>query len=209
MNNEKIKIQETALLVIDIINSCSHPDCEIKKWDVSFKKIRKMIPKLKNFIKKYKEGGGKIIYVNCTPWDKKHLAKNIIELYDNNPLSRYYSNDKTGFSEQFFEVSPEKDDFIITKNNYDAFTNPKIQSILKTNNINYVIIAGIFGDGCVNSTINGGFSKGYNFIILNDLIETTDVKIRQNIQKLLKQYTWPIMFGKTINSTKFFDYISK
>jgi nicotinamidase-related amidase len=55
----------------------------------------------------------------------------------------------------------------------------------------------------VHSTIDHGFALGYKFIILKDLVETTDVKTRQDIQKLLKEYTWPIMFGRTINSNEF------
>lgn len=199
-----IQIKNTALLVIDIINSCCHPKCENKKWGISFRQIRKIVPKLIGFIKKYKKVGGKVVYIKCTAWDKQHLAKNIVELYKD-PTCRYYSKDKTGFSEQFFKVKPDKNDTVITKNSYDAFTNPALDKILK--NKKYLIITGIFGDGCVNSTIQGGFSKGHNFIILKDLIETTDIKIRQKFQKMLKEYAWPIMFGKTINSDNFSKYV--
>tara|TARA_Y100000034_G_C6907867_1_gene421892 strand:- start:5387 stop:6001 length:615 start_codon:yes stop_codon:yes gene_type:complete len=202
----KYKIKETALLVVDITNFSCHPRCEIKKWNISFNKIRKMVPDLKKFISKYKNSGGKVIFIDCTPWKEKFLAKNIVELYKD-PRCKYYSSDKSGFSEKFFELKPEKNDFIVTKNNYDAFTNPKLNKLLKKQKIKHVIITGIFGDGCVHSTIQGGFSAGYNFIILKDLIETTDVKIRQRLQKLLKEYTWPTMFGKTINSKYFFDFV--
>jgi nicotinamidase-related amidase len=73
--------------------------------------------------------------------------------------------------------------------------------------VKYCVITGVFGDGCVNSTLQGGFSDGYNLIILKDLIETSDVKTRQKLQKLLKDYTRPVMFGKTINSECFFDLV--
>ena len=198
-----IKIQNTALLVIDIINSCCHPECETKKWGISFNKIRKIVPRLIKFVKEYKRAGGKVVYIKCTAWDKTHLAKNIIELYKD-PKCRYYS--KTGFPEKFFKVKPEKNDTIITKNSYDAFTNPKLEKILK--NKKYLIITGIFGDGCVNATIQGGFSKGHNFIILKDLVETSDEKKRQKLQQMLKEYTWPVMFGKTIKSDDFSKYVN-
>jgi len=110
-------------------------------------------------------------------------------------------------SEKFFELKPQKNDFIVAKNTYDAFTNPKLGNLLKKQKIKYVAVAGVFGDGCVESTIQGGFSAGFNFIILKDLIETTDVEMRQKLQKLLKEYTWPTMIGKTINSKSFFDYV--
>jgi ureidoacrylate peracid hydrolase len=201
-----IKIKETALLVIDITNGCCNQKCEIKKWNITFNKINKMIPVLKKFIFKYRTAGGQVILVNCVPWKKEFLAKNIIELYKN-PECKYYSSDNSGFPEKFFGLEPEKNDVIITKNSYDAFTNPKLDKFLKKQKIKYIVVVGVFGDGCVHSTIQGGFSTGYNFIILKDLIETTDMDIRQKLQKLLKEYTWPIMFGKTIDSKNFFDFV--
>ncbi len=199
MPSDFIDADKTALLVIDIINSCCSEKCEIKQWNISFRKIRKMVPKLEKFIKHYKQLGGHVIYTNCVPWDKRHLPKNIIELYKD-PNARYYSSDKTDFSEKFFMLKPGKNDHIITKNSYDAFTNPKLEKILKKLKVKYLVVTGVFADGCVHATIQGGFSKGYNFIIVKDLVETTDVKIRQDLQKKLKLYTWPILFGKTIDS---------
>ena len=204
--NPKITIKETAFLVIDITNGCCHPKCEIKKWNISFNKIRKMIPALKKFISQYRNAGGQVIFINCTPWKKEFLAKNIVELYKDQKC-KYYSSDESSFSEKFFELEPQKKDFIVTKNTYDAFTNPKLDKFLKKQKIKYVAVAGVFGDECVESTIQGGFSAGYNFIILKNLIETTDVEIRQKLQKLLKEFTWPTMFGKTINSKNFFDFV--
>lgn len=198
-----INVKETALIIIDVINACCHSGCETKGKSISFKKIRRMIPKLEKFIAKYREKKGKIIFVKCTPWTRKFLAKNIVELYKD-PKCAYYSTDATGFSEKFFELKPEKYDLTITKNTYDAFTNPALERFLKKHEIKYVAVTGVFGDGCVHATIQGGFSAGYNFIILKDLIETTDDKERQEIQKAMKKYTWPTMFGRTINSKDFF-----
>lgn len=203
---EKFEISKTALLVVDVVNSCCHEKCEIKKWGVTFKKIRKMVPRLEKFISKYREMGGQAIFIKCLPWTKKFLPANINELYKN-PKCAYYSTDKTGFSEKLFKLTPEKSDFVFYKNSYDAFTNPKLDEFLKKRKINHLLVSGVFGDGCVNATIQGGFSAGYNFIILKDLIETTDDKTRQKIQKLLKQYTWPTMYGKTINSKELLQTI--
>jgi len=193
-----------ALLVIDIVNSCCSPKCETPEQGITFKKIRKIVPKLVNFIKEYKQRGGFVIYIKITPWNKEHLSKNIIELYKN-PKCEYYSDDKTGFDEAFYLVKPEKDDLIISKNNYDSFANPELDKILKKHKIDTLVITGVFTDGCVESTIQSGFSKGYNLIILKDLIETTDLKVRQDLQKMLKSYTWPMMFGDTITSKEFLN----
>lgn len=195
-----MKIKDTALVVIDITNECCSKKCEWK--DISFKKIRKMIPKLKKFIDDYREKGGNVVLINCVPWKKKYLAKNLVELYKDSKC-RYYSSGKSGFNEKFFQIVPDKKDYIITKNTYDAFSNPKLDKLLKKLKTKYVVICGVFGDGCVDATIKNGFSKGYNFIILKDLIETTDLPIRQKLQKMMKEFTWPTMYGKTIDSKDF------
>lgn len=200
---EKINASNTALLVIDVINSGAHEKCEIPKWGIYFSKIRKMVPKLVKFIEDYRKTvRGLVIFINCTPWKKEYLTENINELYTD-PKTNYYSKDDSGFSGEFYQVKPLKQDIILTKNHYDAFVNPELNSILKRKGIQYLIVTGVFGDGCVLATICGGFSKGYNFIILKDLIETTDKEIRQRILRGLKDFTWPIMYGRTMVSKEF------
>lgn len=198
-----MNLKNTALVVIDIINSCADQKCEIPKYGITFSKIRKIVPKLEKFIDDYRKiVGGLVIFTNTVPWQKKYLVGNINELYADSKV-RYYSKDNSGFPEKFYKISPKKGDVIITKNTIDTFTNKKLENVLKRNKVRYLVIIGVFGDGCVLATICGGFSKGYNFVILKDLIETTDVKVRQELLKLLKKYTWPIMYGPTIESEVF------
>ncbi len=209
--NPKIKIKETALLVIDVTNAWAHPTCEIKKWDVTFGKIRKMVPKLQKFIKDYQSVGGNVIYIKSTPWDKKHLAKNLIEFYKDPAVCFYsrniYSDKVRKFSDEFYKISPEKNDVVLEKNSYDAFVNPQLNKILKKKKIKYLIPTGVLGDGCVHATIQGGFSQGYNYLILKDLVETTDLPIRQRLIKMMREFYWPMLYGKTINAKSFFDFV--
>ena len=209
--NPKIKIKETALLVIDVTNAWTHPTCEIKKGNVTFGKIRKMVPKLQQFIKEYKSAGGNIIYIKSTPWDKKNLAKNLIEFYKDPAVCFYSRNIYSGkvrkFSDEFYKISPEKNDIVLEKNSYDAFVNPQLDKTLKNKKIKYLIPTGVLGDGCVHATIQGGFSKGYNYLILKDLVETTDVPIRQKLIIIMREFYWPMLYGKTIDAKSFFDFV--
>jgi len=199
----------TALLVVDPINSCSHEKCEIPEWGIHFTKIRDMLPKLKDFIQQFKEEvNGLVIYIDTTPWQKDYLTHNINELYKD-PKTTYYSSDDTGFAEEFYVVKPGSDDLIVTKNHYDVFTTEGFDENLKSRGIRYLVVTGIFGDGCVLASIVGGFSKGYNFVILEDLVETTDVPIRQVILANLMEFTFPIMYGLTMKSNQFLEYWSE
>ncbi|PIR62141.1 MAG: hypothetical protein COY81_02530 [Candidatus Pacebacteria bacterium CG_4_10_14_0_8_um_filter_43_12] len=198
----------TALIVIDPINSCAHEKCETPDWNIHFSKIRKMLPKLNNFLKQYrKQVGGLVVVTTITPWTKEYLADNLNELYKD-PGAEYYSEDTTGFDEQFYTVEVQKSDLVIAKNTYDVFTNKKLLEELQGRGVKYIVIAGIFSDGCVLASVIGGFSHGYNFVILKDLIETTDQDERQQLQKLLIDVTFPKMYGRTVDSDSFLAEMS-
>lgn len=195
----------TALLVIDVINSCAHETCEIPQWKIHFSKIRAMVPALKTFITNFREQtGAKVIFAKTTPWREEFLPKNINLLYTD-PHATYYSKDTSGFPEEFYMVTPKTEDKIIEKNNYSCFSSPAFDEYLQKNGIQFLVITGIFTDGCVLATVTDGFAKGYNFVVLNDLIETTDSGVRQELHHLLIDYTFPVMYGKTIPSVEFLE----
>ncbi|MEI6533467.1 MAG: isochorismatase family cysteine hydrolase [Candidatus Roizmanbacteria bacterium] len=199
----EMNADNTCLLVIDIINSCCHEKCEIPEWNIHFSKIRQIVPYLDTFIESYRSQiNNNIILTSTVPWQLHVLPNNINTLYLD-PKTTYYSKDQSGFAEKFYGITPKETDLVISKNSYSAFTNSSLNTYLQENQIKYIVITGVFADGCVLASIVDGFAKGYNFVILEDLIETTDVPIRQELQKSLKLFTWPIMYGQTITSKEF------
>jgi len=195
--------KNTALLIIDIVNGTCSQECETPEWGITFNEIREMVPRLAEFIKKYRADINQNIYfINLTPWTKQFLPKNIQKLYED-PNVEYYG--EGGFEEEFYTLRPQNADTIITKNTYDAFTNPQLEQSLKERKIDTLIIAGVFTDGCVLSTIISGFSKGYNFFILQDMVETTDLPVRQRLQKDLLEYTLPTQYGKVMTGEQFLN----
>jgi nicotinamidase-related amidase len=192
-------LSNTALLVIDVINSCAHEKYEDQERDIHYSKIRQMVPSLSLFITSYKQLGGTVILVTTVPWQAPYLPDNINELYRNDARARYWSKDASGHAEQFYRI-PTGEAMIFAKNSYDAFTCAELVGALEKMWIRYIIVAGVYGDGCVLATICGGFSRGYHFIIAQDLIETTDDRDRQAMQKHLKETMWPLMYGTTVES---------
>lgn len=198
----------SVILVIDVINSCAEVEFEDPLRNIHYSRIRGMVPALSDFITSYKQLGGKVILTTTVPWQESHLPENINELYRNNEDARYWSQDSSGRAERLYQI-PADGAFVYAKNSYDAFTNEDLVHALEEMHIRYVIVAGIFGDGCVMASICGGFSKGYRLVIAKDLIETTDDENRQMLQKQLKERTWPLMYGTTIESGQIMDAVSK
>jgi nicotinamidase-related amidase len=192
-------LDNSVLLVIDVINSCAHRAYEDPERDIHYDKIRRMIPSLSSFITSFRQLGGRVILMTTVPWQEPYLPDNINELYRENPDARYWSEDTSGRAEQFYGI-PADGVTVFEKNSYDAFTSEGLVHALEEMQVRYVIVAGVFGDGCVLATICGGFSRGYHFILARDLIETTDDEGRQAFQRYLKQRMWPLMYGTTVDS---------
>jgi nicotinamidase-related amidase len=201
------KISNTALLVIDVTNFCAHQDYEDLERGITYRKIRRMVPRLSSFITSYQQIGGAVMLINSVPWQEKYLSDNINELYRNDEDARYWSSDTTGQAEKFYKI-PTEGALVFTKDSYDAFTSALLVDTLEKMKIQYVIVTGIFGDGCVLASVCGGFSKGYNFIIAKDLIETTDIEDRQLFQRYLFEKTWPFMYGPTVESQQILTHFS-
>jgi nicotinamidase-related amidase len=201
-------LDNSVLLVIDVINSCAHKTYEDPGRDIHYNKIRQMIPHLSAFITCFKQLGGRVILITTVPWQEQYLPDNINELYRNNQVAQYWSKDTKGKAEQFYRI-PTDGALIFAKNSYDAFTNKDFVNTIKEMQIRYIIITGVFGDGCVLATICSGFSWGYHFIIAKDLIETTDDEERRAFQRYLKQRMWPLMYGTTIESHQILKYFTK
>lgn len=196
--------EHTALLVIDIVNACCHEDCENSSIGITFEKIREMVNgRLLSFINDYRRRINKnVIIVGLEPWTRDYLPQNIIRLYDENPEAANFGEE--GFEEEFYHIVPAKTDFVVKKNTYDCFASSELSSYLKQRGITDLVVCGVFTDGCVLSTIASGFSKGYNFIIPRDLVETTDLPICQDMQKILLDYTFPMQYGRVVDSGEIF-----
>ena len=193
---------KTALLVIDIVNSCCHEECEDPSIGITYNKIRKMVDeRLLKFVDAYRNRVNKnVIMMGLQPWTRDYLPENIVRLYDESPEATYFGEE--GFEEEFYHIEPAETDFVVKKNTYDCFASSELVDYLERRGITDLVICGVFTDGCVLSSIISGFSKGYNFIIPRDLVETTDLPVRQELQSLLLDYTLPIQYGKVVDSSE-------
>ena len=192
------------LIVVDPINSCCSEKFERSEWNITYSKIRQMIPRLGKFIDKYRKLGGQIIWIRTTPWTEEFLPRNINRLYHENPHATFYTQKDVKESVEFYNgISVHSEDKIFIKNTYSAFANPHLQVFIKKQGTDTILISGIFAEGCVNATIVDGFTKGLFTIILSDLVETMDGKQQQTHKKHLLTHQWPLMYGHVMTSNEF------
>ena len=121
---------------------------------------------------------GDIILDNITSLIEKARKENAIIIY-----MRYCGNENSPFkkgSEGWKihpKVLPKENDIVIEKTHPDSFQGTKLNDILKSNNINSIVICGFVTEGCVDTTIRRASSLGYNLEVASNCHSTTDSRI--------------------------------
>ena len=124
--------------------------------------------------------------------DPKYMAENA--RIKKTTLS-FCSPNTEGFD--FYQIKPEKSDYKIVKKSYDVFSNPKVEKILKKENIKNLIIIGLYTAVCVDTTIRSGFTRGYHIVVPKDLVGTPK---ERNYQGKAVIDVWEIIFAHVVNS---------
>jgi len=192
------------LIAVDPINSCCSEKFERPELDITYSRIRQMIPRLGKFTDEYRKLGGQIIWIRATPWTEEFLPKNINRLYRENPQATFYTQKDVEGSVEFYNgITVHASDKVFTKNTYSAFADQRLRDFIKKQGADTVLISGVFAEGCVNATIVDVFTRGLFTIILSDLVETMDDKHQQVHKKHLLTHQWPLMYGHVMTSNEF------
>lgn len=198
------------LIAVDPINSCCSTKFERPEIDITFNRIRRMIPRLAEFADKYRKLGGKIIWVRSTPWKEEYLPININRLYHENPQATFYTDHGAEESIKFYPpIHPHRIDETHTKNTYSAFAEGSLHRLFQKHKWDTYLLSGVFAEACVNATLIDGFSRGLFTVILSDLVETMDDKAQQAHKRHLLTHQWPLMYGHVMTGPEFLEKLGE
>ncbi len=160
-----------AILIIDMLNDFVQP----KKKD---KIIRNIIKNIKKLIYISREKKDLIIYVNDS-----HIIGEDKELLEwgNHAIKG------TKGAKVIKKLKPLKNELIIEKREFSGFSRTNLNDILIRNNINNIIVCGLFADICLKKTCIDALKNNYNIIFLKDCTTNYHDNSVENTIKELKK----------------------
>jgi ureidoacrylate peracid hydrolase len=75
---------------------------------------------------------------------------------------------------EFYRVSPNPGEVIITKHRYSAFHGTELDDVLRNANIRATIMTGVTSNVCVESTARDAYFHGYYVVFVDDATATTN-----------------------------------
>lgn len=160
----------TALLVIDIQNTYLEPkedDAETRRWGPFFKRMNDtVIPNTVRLVDWARDRGIEVIFarIACLTEDGRDRS-----LSQKKPGFNYLLLPKDRPDSQFVPaLQPRGDEITVLKTTDSALTGTNLRLILRNIGITDVIVAGIFTDQCVSSTVRSLADESFGVIVAED-----------------------------------------
>jgi nicotinamidase-related amidase len=167
MTNNNIS-QNTALLVMDVQNAIVG----------SLNDENRLMDSLAGAIETARNHEIPVIYVTIG------FRKGYPEISSNNKSFAGLINGSAGFddpkaTEIHASVSPQPDDVVVIKKRFSAFTGSDLEVILRSLEINHLLLTGISTSGVVLSTVREAADKDYRLTVLSDCCADRDDEVHR------------------------------
>ena len=162
--------EKTALLVIDIQNTYLEPrenEQENKRWQPFVERMNEVvIPNTASLIEHCRSNDIEVIFarIACLKTDGRDRS-----LSQKKPGFNYLLMPKDRHDSQFVpQLEPGEDEITVIKTTDSALTGTNLRLILHNMGIANVVVAGIFTDQCISSTVRSLADESFNVVVVDD-----------------------------------------
>ncbi|MCV2866337.1 cysteine hydrolase family protein [Albidovulum sediminicola] len=162
--------RHTAVLVIDIQNTYLEPKddpAEQRRWQPFFDRMTgTVIPNCARLIDWARAEGIEVMYarIACQTEDGRDRS-----LSQKRPGFNYLLLPKDRVDSQIVDaLAPRGDEIVVTKTTDSALTGTNLRLMLRNIGITHVIVAGIFTDQCVSSTVRSLADESFDVLVVHD-----------------------------------------
>jgi len=174
--------EKTALLVIDIQNTYLEAKLDRvddARWQPFFTRMNNtVIPNTTSLIADARARGVEVIFarIACLKQDGRDRS-----LSQKKPGFNYLLLPKDRQDSQLVsELTPQGDEIVILKTTDSALTGTNLRLLLHNMGIKNVVVAGIFTDQCVSSTVRSLADESFNVIVVDDCCAAATDELHQH-----------------------------
>ena len=194
--------EDTALLVIDIQNTYMEVDpdpVEAKRWEPFRERMnRTVIPNTGKMIDFCRCRGIEVIFarIACLKPDGRDRS-----LSQKKPGLNYLLLPKDREDSQIVpELTPRDDEIVVIKTTDSALTGTNLRLVLRNMGIKNVIVAGIFTDQCVSSTVRSLADESFNVVVVEDCCAAATEELHLNELKSINMIYCHVVQSEDIES---------
>ena len=170
------QLNRTALLIIDMQRDFCAPGGYADTAGLDIANLRKPIPQIQQLLSAARAHAMLVIHtreghrsdlLDCTPSKKARSARAAAPIGSAGPMGKLLIRGEYGH-DFINELTPTTGEPIIDKSGYGAFHQTDLEIILRSQNIDQLILTGVTTEVCVQSTLREAVDRGFSCITLSD-----------------------------------------
>lgn len=155
-----------AFLIVDVQNDYCHPDGAIGSRQASMAHVDQAVAVIGRLAGQARACGVPVIFIRTT-----HSPATSSEVWAHRTQRHAGKPDivqEGTWGAEFYKLAPQVGDDIVEKHRYSAFSNTKLNDVLRRRGRKSLVIAGVATNVCVESTAREGFGLEYHITLVRD-----------------------------------------
>jgi len=181
---QKLMNSRTAIVVVDVQNDYCHPEGALAQAGNDIGAVADMMPNLHRLLAAARVFEVPVIFIQTF-----HEEATDSEAWRGRSNGRSMAVCRKGsWGADFYEVAPEPGEVVVNKHRYSAFVNTRLDSILRSQKIETLIMTGVSTNVCVESTARDGFMLDYHIVLLRDACASYSTQAHEMTIKNIEGY---------------------
>lgn len=160
----------TRFLVIDVQNDFCAEGGWFDEYANDLSLIHEAVDRLVGFIDVARRAGVPPIFIRAI-YDRIYLSPPMLERHQRTGLGIDHCREGT-WGAEFFRVEPLADELVFTKHRYSALRDTELDTYLRAQRVENLILAGTTSNVCVESTARDAYMLDYHVVFLSDASAT-------------------------------------
>ena len=187
-------MSKNALLCLDLVNDCVHPDGKLKEWGfVDFAEKHNVTQRIARIQEHFREQGGLVIHMRTC------YSKNYAELPLKSPvlgdLKKLDALKMGTWGTEFLEeTAPKDDEPVVNKYRIGSFHRTRLEIILRTQKVENLYLVGVSTLGSVCITAQEAHDYDFNVSVIKDGCLDRSTERHEQALNLVNEYAEVVDF---------------
>ena len=179
----------TALLVVDMQNYCAQPgEGSLAKPDPDYAYYRERLettvtPNLRRLIRAFRGSGTEVMYTVIESLTLDGRDRSLDHKHSNIHVPR-----GSRLGRVIDALAPGEDEIVLPKSSSGVFNSTNIEYVLRNLGVEYLVIAGVYTNQCVESAVRDAADRGFMVTLVEDCCATKTKAWHMAALETLKGY---------------------
>lgn len=161
--------RHTAFVIVDMQNDFCHPDGGMAQLGADISANIRAIPAIRELLDRARQAGILVVHVHA---NYGPLSASSVWIGSDTEASVALEICQPGTwgAQGVAELAPGRDEPIVVKHRYSAFVDTRLETLLRSNGIETLVVTGTATTACVESTVRDAMMRDYDVVVPREAV---------------------------------------